>query len=273
MATGLTKMAQMLDPEVLAPMIDAEVGKAIRFAPLAEVDSSLQGTAGTTLTVPKWDYIGDATEVAEGEPIPASQLGYTKTTMTIKKVGQSVEITDEAILSGYGDPVGQAAKQISESINHKVDADVLTALQGATQTATVETNVEGLSAALDIFNDEDDAKTVLVVNPKEASKLRLNAGKEWLGQTEIGAKRLISGAYGELLGVEIVRSRKCPEGTGFLVREGALKILLKRETMVETDRDKSRLINKIIANKLYGVYLYKAEKAVKVTFTEPKKAK
>ncbi|MBS8076363.1 N4-gp56 family major capsid protein, partial [Streptococcus suis] len=55
-------------------------------------------------------------------------------------------------------------------------------------------------------------------------------------------------------------------GTGFLVREGALKIMLKRETMVETDRDKKRLINAIIANKHYGVYLYKAEKAVKITF-------
>lgn len=41
MAVGTTKMAQMLDPEVLADMIDAEVGKAIRFAPLAEVDTTL----------------------------------------------------------------------------------------------------------------------------------------------------------------------------------------------------------------------------------------
>ncbi|HEP3844166.1 TPA: N4-gp56 family major capsid protein, partial [Streptococcus pyogenes] len=50
MAVGTTKMAQMLDPEVLADMIDAEVGKAIRFAPLAEVDTTLEGQPGTTLT-------------------------------------------------------------------------------------------------------------------------------------------------------------------------------------------------------------------------------
>ncbi|HFO0396918.1 TPA: N4-gp56 family major capsid protein, partial [Streptococcus pyogenes] len=99
---GTTKMAQMLDPEVLADMIDAEVGKAIRFAPLAEVDTTLEGQPGTTLTVPKWDYIGDAEDVAEGEAIPMTQLGFKKTTMTIKKAGKGVEITDEAILSGYG---------------------------------------------------------------------------------------------------------------------------------------------------------------------------
>ena len=267
MATGTTKMAQMLDPEVLAPMIDGEVGKAIRFAPLAEVDTTLQGQPGSTLTVPKWDHIGDAEDITEGQPIPVTQLGYTKTTMTIKEIGKAVEITDTAILSGYGDPVGQAAKQIAEAINHKVDADVLTALQGSTQTATVEPTVDGLSKALDIFNDEDDARTVLVMNPADAAELRLNAGKLW-ANTEVGANRLIKGTYGELLGVDIVRSRKCPKGTGFLVREGALKILLKRETMIETDRDKSRRINSIYAHKHYGVYLYKAEKAVKVTFAK-----
>ncbi|MFI3068642.1 N4-gp56 family major capsid protein [Streptococcus suis] len=268
MAIGTTKMAQMLDPEVLAPMIDAEVGKAIRFAPLAEVDTTLQGQPGSTVTVPKWDYIGDAEDITEGEPIPVTQLGFTKTSMTIKEIGKAVEITDTAILSGYGDPVGQAAKQITEAINHKVDADVLKALDGATQTVTAEATVDGLSKALDIFNDEDDARTVLVVNPADASALRLNAGKSWLSATELGANRLINGSYGELLGVEIVRSRKCPKGTGYLVREGALKILLKRETMVETDRDKSRRINSIIAHKHYGTYLYKAEKAVKITFAK-----
>ncbi|HEQ0528395.1 TPA: N4-gp56 family major capsid protein, partial [Streptococcus pyogenes] len=203
MAVGTTKMAQMLDPEVLADMIDAEVGKAIRFAPLAEVDTTLEGQPGTTLTVPKWDYIGDAEDVAEGEAIPMTQLGFKKTTMKIKKAGKGVEITDEAILSGYGDPVGQAAKQIVEAIDHKVDADVLTALSGSTQTVSAPASVEGVSQALDIFNDEDDAETVIVMNPADASTLRLNATKEWLGATEVGANRVVSGVYGEVLGVQI----------------------------------------------------------------------
>lgn len=167
-------MAQMLDPEVLADMIDAEVGKAIRFAPLAEVDTTLEGQPGTTLTVPKWDYIGDA-------------------------------------------------------------------------------------------------ETVIVMNPADASTLRLDAAKEWLGATEVGANRVVSGVYGEVLGVQIVRSRKCPKGTAYMVRKGALRIMLKRNTMVETDRDITKAINQIVANKHYGVYLYKAEKAVKITLKDAAK--
>ncbi len=267
-------MAQMLDPEVLADMIDAEVGKAIRFAPLAEVDTTLEGQPGTTLTVPKWDYIGDAEDVAEGEAIPMTQLGFKKTTMKIKKAGKGVEITDEAILSGYGDPVGQAAKQIVEAIDHKVDADVLEALSKATQTIKVqEASVDGLISALDVFNDEDDAETVIVMNPADASALRVDAARDWLSATEVGANRVVSGVYGEILGVQIVRSRKCPKGTAYLVRKGALRIMLKRNTMVETDRDITKAINQIVANKHYGVYLYKAEKAVKITIGEEVKKK
>lgn len=265
---NLNMMSNMLDPQVLASMLNEEINKAIRFAPLAEVDTTLEGRPGTTLTVPKWDYIGDAVDVAEGEPIPTSKLGFTDTQMTIKKVGKAVQITDEAILSGYGDPVGTAIRQIAQAIDHKVDNDVIEVLEkDSTQKVSIANTVDGLAEALDIFNDEDDEATVILMNPADASKLRLSANKEWLSGTELGANRLVSGAYGELLGVQIVRARKCPKGTAFLVKQGALRIMLKRHYMLETDRDILTLVNTIAANQLYGTYLYKTEKAVKITLT------
>ena len=55
--TTVTKLENMVDPQVLADMISAELEDAIRFAPLANVDRSLVGRPGSTITVPLLAYL------------------------------------------------------------------------------------------------------------------------------------------------------------------------------------------------------------------------
>ena len=66
MAT-LTKLENLINPEVMADMISAKVESKVKVVPYAKVDTTLQGQAGDTITIPKFTYIGDAVEVAEGE--------------------------------------------------------------------------------------------------------------------------------------------------------------------------------------------------------------
>lgn len=270
MVLGQTKVENLIDPEVMADFIDAKLSAAIRFTGLATVNTDLEGRPGSTLTVPAWNYIGDATEVAEGESIPLDKLETSEKTMTIKKAAKGVEITDEAVLSGLGNPIGQANEQLLTAIANKVDNDLLTALGGATQKFTAEggLTVENLDGALQVFNDEDDASVVLVANPADAAVLRANAGKEWLGGTELGANRIVTGAFGELLGAEVVRSKKLTKGTAYLVKVGALVLMLKRNTQVESDRDIIKKTTVITADEHYGTYLFDPTKAVKITITE-----
>lgn len=49
-----TKLAQMVNPEVMADMVSAKLPKLLKFTPLAYVERTLVGQAGNTLTVPKW---------------------------------------------------------------------------------------------------------------------------------------------------------------------------------------------------------------------------
>lgn len=267
MATTL--LADMFDPEVLGDMTQATLPDAIRFAPLADVDTTLEGQPGSTLTVPSWNYIGDAQDVAEGAAIPYNKLTSGEKTMTIKKAGMGVELTDEAVLSGYGDPIGEGTRQLGLSIGNKIDNDFLAAMQAdATQTYDASgLTVADLDSALAVFNDEDDAPVVLIANPKNAAELRADAAQNWLNGTELGANRIVNGTFGEILNTQVVRSRKLADGEAYLVKAGAMRLVRKRNTLVETARDIDRKLTKVNADQHYGVYVYNPALLVKINIT------
>lgn len=208
--------------------------------------------------------IGDAVDVPEGTAIPLDKLGSTSKQVEVKKAGKGVEITDEAVLSGYGDPLGEAAKQLQLAIANKVDEDIIAALKGATQTADGDIKtVAGLQAAIDMFDDEDDEPLTLLVSPADASALRTDANTNFLSATEIGANRVVNGSIGEILGVQIVRSRKLEAGEAFLVKSGALKLVMKRGTQVESERNIVNKTTVVTADQHYAPYLYNDAKVVK----------
>ena len=272
-----TKLAQMINPEVMTDMISAKLPKMLKFTPLAFVERTLVGRPGTTVTVPKWEYSGDAKDIAEGEAITPDQLTTDKSTMTIKKAGKGIELTDEAVLSGYGDPIGQATHQIALAIANKVDNDLVEEAKKATQfVAEAPITGDALDKALAVFADEEDARYVALINPEDAIALRGNAAKEWVRGSEIGANIVVSGTFGEFKGVQIVRSKKVDKGKGFLVKisavdtdtddvakYGAFVINLKRDVVIETDRDILKKTTVITGDEHYGVYLYDPSKVVK----------
>lgn len=272
-----TKIAQLVNPEVMADMVSAKLPKMIKFTPLAYVERELVGQPGNTVTVAKWVYSGDAKDITEGEAIVPDQLTTDKSTMTIKKAGKGVEVTDEALLSGYGDPLGQATHQIALAIANKVDNDLVAEAKKATQfVAEAPTTGDALDKALAVFADEEDASYVAVINPEDAIALRKDTVKEWIRGSEIGANIVVSGTFGETHGVQIVRSKKVEKGKGFLVKVsavetdtddvakyGAFVINLKRDVAIETDRDILKKTTVITGDEHYGVYLYDPTKVVK----------
>lgn len=272
-----TKIAKLVNPEVMADMVSAKLPKMIKFTPLAYVERELVGQPGNTLTVPKWEYSGDAKDIEEGVAIEPDQLTTKKSTMTIKKAGKGIELTDEAVLSGFGDPIGQATHQIALAIANKVDNDLVEEAKKATQfVAEAPTTGAALDKALAVFADEEDARYVALINPEDAIALRADTAKEWVRGSEIGADIVISGTFGEAHGVQIVRSKKVEKGKGFLVKVsavetdtddvakyGAFVINLKRDVAVETDRDILKKTTVITGDEHYGVYLYDPTKVVK----------
>lgn len=53
-AAGTTKAIDLVNPEVMADAISAELENKIRFAPYARIDTTLEATAGDTITRPRY---------------------------------------------------------------------------------------------------------------------------------------------------------------------------------------------------------------------------
>ena len=255
-----TKLENLVNPQVLADMISAELPNAIRFAPLAVVGRKLEGRAGNTITMPKYGYIGDAVDVAEGEDIPISQMSTTTTQVTVKKAGKGVEITDEAVLSGYGDPVGELKNQLKMAIANKVDNDVLDALKTAKLTASGAMSVATLLSARVKFGENVNQPAVAVMNSVNYGKI--------IGEVlnlENTDKVLIDGVVGKVAGLQIAISDKLADTEAYIVASGALGIEMKRDVQVESDRDIIAKLTVFTADEHYVAYLKDESKAIKVT--------
>jgi len=271
----VTHLQNLINPQVMSDMISAGVIKNLKFAGLAKINTELKGKPGDTLSLPKYAYIGDAEDVAPGQPIPIALLTTTSTDVTIKKAGKGVEITDEAVLSGYGDPVGEAQKQEEKAIRQKVDADCFAVLIGSVLSIDVSTTsklIPNVIADVDVLFGEDvEEKGVIFVAPTQLADLRKSA--DYIKASEMTANEfLIKGVVGSIFGHQIVLSNKiAKEGTegaytytNYLVKKDAIEILLKRDIIVETDRD---IINKttvMTADEHYGVYLADDTKVAKI---------
>ena len=126
--TSGTYLSALFDPQVVADIIDTKLTSNMVFAPLAMIDRTLEGRAGDTVTLPTYGYLGAAVSVSEGYDIPLSKLTQTTTSVKVGKFGKAIQITDEAVLSSYGDALGEATRQISLAIDDAMDNALLAAL-------------------------------------------------------------------------------------------------------------------------------------------------
>lgn len=252
MAEGVTYLEDLIDPEVMAPMISAKLEKAIVATPFAKVDTTLEGQPGSTITVPKYEYIGDAEEVAEGVEQGDAQLTTTTAQYTIKKIVKDVTLTDEAVLSGYGNPVGEANNQLAKSIASKVDNDVMDELKSSRAVIDFDGSIsyDNVVDAIDLFSEEENVPKVMFIHPHQVSELRKD--ENFISNDKYNNNVIMRGEIGMIANTRVVPSKKAinNDGTYYLnpIVElnaesqtgddelAAVTIYLKRGVNVETDR-------------------------------------
>lgn len=269
-----TKLANLVNPQVLADYIDKKLIDAIRFAPLAEIDTTLVGNAGDTLTMPYYTYISAASDLTEAQGISTVSLNASTVSAKVKEIGKGVEISDNAMLSAYGDPVEEIASQLVKSIADKMDIDFLTVMASISApmlyqngSSSVALKVQDISDALELFGEDIDGRKALLVSPKLYTAIRNT--KDWCPASEYAAGALVRGSVGQIFGCDVfvtnrLKAANANDENAYIVKPGALRLILKRDTMLEADRDILRRVNVYTATKHYVPYLYNASGAIKL---------
>lgn len=283
---AVTMMNNMINPEVMGDMINAKVEALAKLTPYAKVDTTLKGVPGDTKTVPSWNYIGDAEDVAEGAEVGLSLLTASQATFTIKKAMKAVGISQEAINSGLGNPVGQAEHQLAKSIVGKVDNDVLAAALTATMISgdgSAVIGYDGIVAANGKFEDEEDGiEKVMFIHPNQETALLLDP--MFTSADKFTAGVAVSGAIGKIAGCWIKKSKKVKEVDGVYTNPiikmepdsaeteytedelPAITIFIKKDIQVDHEWFPKKQQHDITAAKYYGVALTNAAKVVLAKF-------
>ena len=273
-----SQVSDLLTPEVLGAYIDLKVMDAIKLTPFLDVDRTLEGRSGDTVTLPVYSYIGPAEDYAEGEDIKLRKIEADTVNVTIKKIGVGIELTDEAIMVHHGDIVNEAGKQLLQSIAEKIEIDCFETLRNGAALVTTRGKVTQMpkintakytgefvkEAILDAqltFGEDLDGQQVLFVNPADFNRLRKD---EDFVHIESGA-RIVSGHYGRVYGVDIIVSNRIQEDEAFLMKPGALGMMMKRQCRCEQDRNILNLTNQYTAHEFYLTYIKHADRVVRIS--------
>lgn len=261
-----TKLSDIINPQVMGDMIQAKLPAMLKYTPYAKVDTTLVGVPGDTKTVPSWNFIGEAQDIAEGETVKVDKMTASTTTFTIKKAMKCVGITQEAVNSGLGDPVGQAEIQLAKSIAVKIENDVRNVLYKGTLTydgTSAKIGYESIVNAIDVLDEEENTTKVMFIHPKEVTNLRKD-GNFIDANKYVGMSVIVNGEIGNIANCRIVPSKNVPKieytkesGTG----SGVVQVVASGASTGQIDLDKCKdklawdATNKAVVSPAVGDYL------------------
>lgn len=263
-------------PEVYAELVREKIAGKTKVAQFAKVMGDLMGKEGETLTMPKWSYIGDATDWDANTAMESTQMEQTTTSATIKAISApAVKIADYDNEVELGNAVNEAAGQQAVSIARKQDTDAINEcltsplkLQLGTKNTVTVTEMLGI---LGLYGDDRDSSDfdAIVIHSSFAQSLYgmdMFVSKEKT-MTRDGNGIVVNGVIGYFLDIPVVLSDRLYDSTnteGFILamKKGALGLIPKELPFAEPSRDASTRKTTIYCSQFYAMALIDDEAVV-----------
>lgn len=254
---------QIFIPELIEAGINAKLGNAIKLYQISMVKDLGNKQGGDVITVPKTAYVGDASTVIAGAMIPVSDFVQSNTQVTVAKYGKGITFTQEDINNAYGDVQNDAENQLTASVASGVETAMFTILKsitGAMLHASLKTalDVEVIGDALVKFGEDLDGEKYLVVSPTEFANLRKDANFVVKSNDKVDS-------VGEIYGATVVVSSRVGAKEAFIVKPDAIAIYLKKNILVEAQKEIANQTHLVVATAHAGVHLRNEQGAVKIT--------
>lgn len=272
MPASYTLKSNLVIPEVIADLVETKLGDNITLLPLAEQDNTLEGQPGDTLKFPAFEYIGAASVVNENNQVVVGNLAAGTKTATVHKYAKAISITDEARLSGFGNPMDEAAKQLARAIDQGVDDEMFSVLNGVNINRKFVSSTLGsdnIADALVLFGEDLTGPKILLTDAAGFAQLRKDA--DYIKASDMGQRMINGDIVGEIWGCQILITNKVKNNTTvkekqhFIVKPGALRLVNKRGTLIEVQREPDYMRDNIFASKHCVAYLYDHSKVVAIT--------
>lgn len=231
MATTTT--SDVMNPEILTDVVqgvfsgkDAFKSSRLASAGVAIINGSMPeggpDALGTTIKVPRFGVIGEFEAVSENTALTPKKLGMEVETATISHDALGYETTVWARANGQlfpnasGDPYTEAARQILEAANRRIDVRLIEAAIAAgvfrkdvySATAPVTMSYDlAIDTRFDAFGDEQDDLAAILVHSqvtKDLLKLKDGQGNPLLTSTKEG------GPLDNFAGLAVITSDRLP---------------------------------------------------------------
>ena len=256
-------------PEVYAELVREKVAGKVMVAQACKVLGDLKGKVGETLTMPKWAYIGDATDIVLGTPMEATNMKQTSTTATIKMIAApAISVNDYDDVVELGSALDEASKQQSTSIARKLDIDAITEGKKTVlqkQLATKNTvTFDEMNAILGLYGDDANASDFEFIAIHSAfipSFLKMDGfvSAEVTFNAQ-GNGIQLNNLLGYFRGIAVVVSDRLYDNTnteGFIlvIKKDSIGLIPKESPFTEVARDASTRTNTIFTSQYYAMAL------------------
>lgn len=253
--------------EVLGARLKDLLSTKINAKNLMTIDTSLTEAAGMIKKINTYSYAATVEKLAKGAKNADASRGvvsYTSASYTVKANQQVFDYADEEAMT---DPkvVEYGMNGASTVMVNSLVADYFTELAKATLSQTYakggKISYDTIVDAIAKMNLEDESDLFIIIGTDLKADIRKDDDFVNSRQGEI----VHSGEIGNICGVPVIVSKKCPTKTAYVATKEAVTYFTKKEAEVEQSRDIETRTNTVAMRNVCLVALTDATKVVKIT--------